>query len=216
MRLLTLLITLLSFLLHTLATPLPPSPAFPPDTERYPIDRHSLLLHFMTDTTGLENLYPNGWPEWAKFDSRLQFTILMQEGRWQCAAEWTPGVLPGEGVFLPCALRQDGGKGTGVEKREGLSAIEGRGIIEDKTEVQFTLRRWYGLGVRRPEISVMLGIRRNVTLDDESHEIWYGERPLYSSQSGPMFCTLGPPLDGMRCSDLDGPLAINSTRVGGG
>ncbi|KAF2796891.1 hypothetical protein K505DRAFT_270598 [Melanomma pulvis-pyrius CBS 109.77] len=145
-------------------------------------------MHYM-----MEERYsgvPDGWPDWAKFPSTIDFDIVLPSGTRNCQASWPNGTLP-EGEF-ECTRAGDGKKAVQAEEKRGNGPIQ-------EGQTLFSMTRWFGLGERRPEMSYVLGVREgrqgNVTYSG-------AQCVTANTNSEPtsyMTCMLGRPLDGERC-----------------
>jgi hypothetical protein len=125
---------------HTLPTP---SLAI---SESWLIPR--LDMHYMMADSGL----PITWPDWAKFDSSIDFDVNLPSGVHNCQASWPNGTLPEGEYACVKAGEQRGMRRIGIqgEEREWGNMQDG--------EVRFRMTKWWGLGDRRPEMSFGLGV----------------------------------------------------------
>jgi hypothetical protein len=110
-----------------------------------------LDMHYMMADSGL----PIAWPDWAKFDSSIDFDISLPSGTVNCQANWPNGTLPeGEWACSRSGEVKGPKRVEGTEDEVGVQQWRGIG----KGEVRFTMTRWLGLGERRPEMSFGLSV----------------------------------------------------------
>ncbi|KAF2177213.1 hypothetical protein K469DRAFT_720907 [Zopfia rhizophila CBS 207.26] len=149
-------------------------------TESWSIN--TMNVHFMGRDTGIPG---NGWPDWAKFDTTLDFKVDFPFSQVSCSASWPEKNLPTSEI--PCESENT---------MFQLSPVPSG----DFHEAAFTL------SVRRTDVDGASGVRTTYT----GGQVITANQPTVDTSY--LSCLGGRPLDGIRCS-LNGPMSVRKPLV---
>ncbi|KAF1829463.1 hypothetical protein BDW02DRAFT_536211 [Decorospora gaudefroyi] len=144
-------------------------------------------MHIMSASTGLPGNPP--WPESRRFDSTIDFDIVLPGAAaqtWNCQTHFPNGTLP---VGVAACTAPAGAVGS----------------------VAFGMEVYTGLGIRRPELSFVLGVERGVAEEQLSGEVIITANDP-SESSSYLTCLGGAPFDGLRCQ-IGSYLSVRSELV---
>ncbi|KAH6845885.1 hypothetical protein BKA58DRAFT_316440 [Alternaria rosae] len=133
-----------------------------------------LNMHMMSTSTGIPGSGP--WPESSKFDSTIDFDVVVPEeaplgtSKWNCKGTMKNGTI--------------------IE--DVVGCVNDQGGVGD---VSFGMTGYAALGERRPELSFWLWVHRVGILDGATAIT--ANDPQESSSY--LTCLLGRPFDGLRC-----------------
>ncbi|KAF1997905.1 hypothetical protein P154DRAFT_578435 [Amniculicola lignicola CBS 123094] len=157
-----------------------------------------MTLHWQSPDTGSREYGPN-WPDWAKFDSELNFNLSTPGLDLNCSTLFPLHQLPSAAINC----------GNLWETEEEA--------WKDGERVSFKLEKWTGLGERVPELSFLLGIWRGIMDEFGVITTYYAEQAItandYTEPTTHLYCVLGRPFDGFRCRDNFKPIDFDAVVV---
>ncbi|KAI4680530.1 hypothetical protein J4E81_010211 [Alternaria sp. BMP 2799] len=141
-----------------------------------------LDMHMMSTSTGIPGNGP--WPEGSKFDSTIDFDVLVPEEAPLPASKWNcKGTMK---------------NGTIIE--DVVSCVDGKGGVGD---VSFGMTEYEAVGERRAELSFWLWVYRVGEGSDGRATILNGATAITANDpqepTSYLTCLLGRPFDGLRC-----------------